>query len=261
MLRFGANISTMFTELKPLERFAAAAKAGFAAVEMQTTPFELDLDDLVRARDGAGLPFLLLNAPMGNREKGDRGLAALPDRVDELTPGLELAHRYAGRLGIKFVTLHPGCPGPTVEPARARATLVENFRRAARLVRDIGATVLLEPMNTQDVPGTFVSRPADAISILDEVGEPNVGLQFDFYHMAVVGEPLLPAFEHYLPRIAHIQFSDAPGRQEPGTGTIDFNSVFDAVSRSSYGGWTCAEYFPKRPTADTLAWFAPYRRR
>lgn len=261
MLRFGVNISTMFTELKPLDRFAAAARAGFSAVEMQTTPYELDLNDLIRARDAAGLEVLLLNFPMGSRDKGDRGLAALPDRVEELARGFDMTRRYAERLGARRLNLLPGCPGPAVEKARAHATLVENFRRAARAMRDIGAMVLLEPINAHDVPGVFVSRVAEAVAILDDVGEPNVGLQFDFYHVAQMGDALLPTFEQFLPRIAHIQFSDAPGRQEPGTGGIDFASVFAAVERSAYDGWTSAEYFPKRPTAETLAWFAPYRRR
>ncbi len=260
MLRFGVNISTMFTELKPLDRFAAAAKAGFPAVEMQT-PYDVDVEDLVRARDKAGLQFLLLNVPMGNREKGDRGLAALPDRVEELRRSFDLTRRYAERLGVKLLNLLPGCPGPAVEPARAHATLVENFRAAARAMREIGATVLIEPINTRDIPGFFIARIAEGLALLAEVGEPNVGLQFDFYHVAMMGDPLLETFQGALPRISHLQFSDSPGRQEPGTGTIDFGAVFATVERSRYDGWICAEYFPKRPTADTLAWFQPYRRR
>jgi len=260
MLRFGVNISTMFTELKPLDRFAAAAEAGFPAVEMQT-PYEVDVADLVRARDRYGLEFLLLNVPMGNREKGDRGLAALPDRVDELRRGLDLTRRYAERLGVKRLNLLPGCPGRDVEPARARATLIENFRTAARAMRDIGAIVQIEPINSHDIPGVFISRVAEALPLLAEIGEPNVGLQFDFYHTAMMGDPVLPTFEAALPRITHLQFSDSPGRQEPGTGTIDFAAVFQAVEKSRYDGWISAEYFPKKPTADTLAWFQPYRRR
>jgi len=260
MLRFCVNISTMFTELPLLERFSAAKAAGFPAVEMQV-PFEAGAEDLARAKEQNGLGFVLLSFPSGDRDKGDRGLGALPDRVDELGKSFDATRRYAERLGASCINLLPGCPGPAVEPARARATLVENFRRAARAVRDIGARVILEPINNLDIPGFFVSRVDDAISILDDVGEPNVGLQFDFYHVERMGDPLLATFERALPRIAHVQFSDCPGRQEPGTGRIDFPDVFAAIERSAYGGWTGAEYFPKRPTPETLGWFAPYRTR
>ena len=260
MLRFCVNISTMFTELPLLERFSAAKAAGFPAVEMQV-PFEAGAEDLARAKEQNGLGFVLLSFPSGDRDKGDRGLGALPDRVDELGKSFDATRRYAERLGASCINLLPGCPGPAVEPARARATLVENFRRAARAVRDIGARVILEPINNLDIPGFFVSRVDDAISILDDVGEPNVGLQFDFYHVERMGDPLLATFERALPRIAHVQFSDCPGRQEPGTGRIDFPDIFAAIERSAYGGWTGAEYFPKRPTPETLGWFAPYRTR
>lgn len=260
MLRFCVNISTMFTELPLLERFSAAKAAGFPAVEMQW-PFEAAADDLARAYERAGLEaFVLMSFPAGDRDKGDRGLGALPDRVEELSKSFDMTRRYAERLGAGCINLLSGCPTPNVEPKRARATLVENFRRAARAVRDIGARVILEPINNLDIPGFFVSRVDDALAILDEVGEPNVGLQFDFYHVERMGDPLLATFERALPRITHIQFSDCPGRQEPGTGRIDFASVFAAVERSAYKGWTGAEYFPKRPTPETLGWFRPYRR-
>ena len=260
MLRFCVNISTMFTELPLLERFAAAAKAGFPAIEMQW-PFEAKADDLARAQERAGLEAcVLMSFPGGNRDKGDRGLGALPDRTQELAQSFDLTRRYAERLGAKRLNLLSGCPGPGVERERARATLVDNLRRAARAMRDIGASVILEPINHHDVPGFFVSRVDEAISILDDVGEPNVGVQFDFYHVERMGDPLIPTFERALPRIAHIQFSDSPGRQEPGTGRVDFPAVFAAVARSPYQGWTGAEYFPKRPTPETLGWFAPYRR-
>lgn len=260
MLRFCVNISTMFTELPLLDRFAAAADAGFSAVEMQT-PYEADIEDLVRARDRAGVGFVLMSFPAGNRETGDRGLGALPERVGELTKSFDLTRRYAERLGAKYLNLLAGCPAPNVEPARARATLVENVRRAARAMNDIGASVILEPINSHDVPGFFISRVNEALDILAAVGEPNIGLQFDFYHVERMGDPLIATFEHTMPHIAHVQFSDSPGRQEPGTGRIDFPAVFRTIERSAYRGWTGAEYFPKRPTGETLGWFEPYRRR
>src|SRR5215472_11131487 len=144
MLRFCVNISTMFTELPLLERFSAARAAGFPAVEMQW-PFEAGADDLARANERAGLEaVVLMSFPGGDRNKGDRGLGALPDRTDELRNSFDMTRRYAERLGAKCLNLLSGCPGPGVEPARARATLVENFRQAARAMRDIGAAVILE---------------------------------------------------------------------------------------------------------------------
>jgi hydroxypyruvate isomerase len=261
MLRFAVNISTVFTDSKLLDRFAAAAQAGFPAVEMQT-PYEAPVDDLADAFERAGLEdFVLMSFPAGDRAKGDRaGIASLPDRVDEVTKGIDEGRRYADRLNARRINMLCGVPGPDVEKARAHATLVANFRRAARAVRDIGATVLVEPINNLDIPGYFVPDVDEAIKVLDEVGEPNVGLQFDFYHMQRMGRPLIPTFERLLSRITHMQFSDSPGRREPGTGTIDYAAIFAAVKNSSYAGWTSAEYFPDRPSRETLAWFQPYRR-
>jgi hydroxypyruvate isomerase len=261
MLRFTVNISTVFTDVKLLDRFAAAADAGFPAVEIQF-PYDCPADDLARAHEWAGFSeFALMNFPRGDDPAHRGGIASLPDCVAQVADGIELARRYAERLGIKRLNLLCGAPGPDVEKARARATLVDNFRRAAKALREIGASVLLEPINTLDVPGYLVPDPDDAVAVLDAVGEPNVGLQYDFYHMQRMGTPLLPTFERLLPRIAHLQFSDSPGRREPGTGTIDYKTIFDIVARSAYQGWTGAEYFPDRPSGETLAWFAPYRRR
>jgi hydroxypyruvate isomerase len=262
MLRFAVNISTVFTDSKLLDRFAAAAQAGFPAVEIQT-PYECTADELATARERAGLDaFVLMSFPAGDKAKGDRaGIACFPDRVDEVAQGIDEGRRYAERLGTKYINMLCGAPGPEVDKDRARATLIANFRKAARAVRDIGATVLLEPINNLDVPGYFIPDVDEALAVLDEVGEPNVGLQFDFYHVHRMGRLLLPTFQRLLPFIAHMQFSDAPGRREPGSGTIDYEAIFAAIENSSYSGWTSAEYFPNRPSRETLAWFEPYRRR
>jgi hydroxypyruvate isomerase len=258
--RFAANISTLFSELPPLERFGAAAAAGFAGVEMQY-PYALDIDDLVRARDKAGVDFVLINTPAGDPAKGDRGIAALPDRVDEMKAGIERARRYAEKLGVRCMHLVAGRPAPEVERARARATFLDNMRRAARAMAEIGVTTCLEPINTFDVPGFFLSRPDEAIALIDACGEKNIALQFDFYHMQRMQGELIRTFERLMPRIAHVQFADTPGRHEPGTGEINFASIFATIDRSGYGGWVGAEYNPSRPTAETLDWLRPYRRR
>src|SRR5262249_12063786 len=162
---FAVNISTVFTELKLLDRFAAAAEAGFPAVEMQF-PYECPADDLARAREAAGLDaVVLLNFPASERG----GIASLPGRTDEVAAGLETARRYAETLGVKQINLLRGAPGPGVDKVRARAALIENFRRAARAMKEVGVTVLLEPINNLDVAGYFIPTIGEAITVLDEV--------------------------------------------------------------------------------------------
>ncbi len=260
MLRFAVNISTVFTELPFLARPAAAAKAGFRAIETQL-PYEAPAEDLARAIKNAGISdFVLMSFPAGDPKVDRAGIGALPHRAQEFRQGIERAKRYADTLGAKCLNLLCGTPGPEVDKARARDTLLENFRHGARAMRDLGATVLLEPINNLDVPGYFIPDVEEAIRFLDEVGEPNVGLQFDFYHVHRMGRPPVATYERLLPRIAHMQFSDAPGRREPGSGTLPFTDIFAAIERSAYRGWTSAEYFPNRPSHETLAWFQPYRR-
>jgi hydroxypyruvate isomerase len=260
MLRFSANISTMYQELPFLQRFAAAAADGFKAVEIQYA-YPFPLADVVAAKEKAGVECVLINAPAGDHAKGDRGLASLPTRVDEMKTGIETAKRYAAALGAKRLHLVAGRHAPGADLKAARDTFLENIRRAARAMADIGLTVCLEPINTFDVPGFFLSRPAEALALMDECGEKNVGLQFDFYHMQRMQGELIPSFEKLLPRIAHVQFADTPGRHEPGTGEINHASIFAAIERSGYTGWTGAEYTPSKPTGETLGWFAPYKAR
>ncbi len=259
MLRFSANISMMFTEVAPLERFAAARQAGFTAVEWQN-PYAYPLEDVKRAKEAAGVEMALINFPMGDPKKGDRGLAALPDRVDELARGMDTALKYAEALGVKRLNLLAGVVSDDIGPARAEETLLGNLRRAARLVSGIGATVCMEAINTHDMPGFFVSRPREVVKILDECGEKNVALQFDIYHVQKMDIPLVASFEKHVKKIGHVQFADVPGRNEPGTGNVDFAAIFAAIERSSYDGWTGAEYNPKNGTQESLGWFTPYRR-
>jgi hydroxypyruvate isomerase len=258
MPRFSANISMMFTEVPPLERFAAARAAGFKAVEWQL-PYAFPVEEVKRAKEHAGVEIALINFPMGDPAKGDRGLAALPDRADELKAGIEKGRRYAEILGVKRMNLLPGVVPAGVEPARARETLLNNLRVAARTLAEIGGTVCMELINTIDTPGFFVSRPDAGIDVLDACGEKNIALQYDFYHMQRMGEDLTGAFAKHVKRIGHVQFADVPGRHEPGSGGIDFKSVFAAIDRTSYDGWVGAEYNPSRKTTETLDWFAPYR--
>ena len=253
MPRFAANLSLMFTEQPPLARPAAAAQAGFRAIEVQF-PYDMPCGDFAHACRKAGVEAVLINFPAGDAAKGDRGLGALPTRRDEFRAGIETAKRYLAATGAKRVNLLAGIPGPDIEPARARATLVENIRFAADAVADLGVTVCVEAINTRDVPGFFASGSDQVVALIDDSGARNAALQYDLYHMQIMEGDLIPTFARLKPRIGHIQFADTPGRHEPGTGEINFANVFAALDREGWDGWVAAEYRPSGRTEESLAW-------
>jgi hydroxypyruvate isomerase len=253
MPRFAANLSMLFTEHAPIARPAAAAKAGFRAIEIQF-PYEMAAGDFAHACRKAAVECVLINFPGGDFARGDRGLGALPGRRDEFRAGVETARRYLAATGTKRVNLLAGVPGPEVEPARARATLVENIRFAARAVADLGVTVCVEAINTRDVPGFFACGSDQVVGLVDEAGEKNAALQYDLYHMQIMEGDLIPTFRRLRPRIGHVQFADTPGRHEPGTGEINFANVFAALDAAGWDGWVAAEYRPSGKTEESLAW-------
>jgi hydroxypyruvate isomerase len=259
MLRFCANISMLFAERPLLERPAAARAAGFEAIEIQF-PYAVPLDDFAASVTRAGVRVALINFPAGDMAKGDRGLGALPSRRAEFRAGVALARRYAERLGAKRLNLLAGVPGQAREE-EARETLIDNMRFAARALADLGAVVCIEAINTRDVPGFYICDPDRAVSLIDAAGAPNLALQYDLYHMQIMRGDLIPTIERLFPRIGHLQFADTPGRHEPGTGEINFASVFAALERLGYAGWVGAEYWPSRTTEETLPWFEPWRHR
>lgn len=259
MPRFSANLSLMFPERPLIERIAAARAAGFAAIEVQF-PYEIPVDDLDRARRAAGVEWVLLNIPCGDFARGERGLGALPDRVDEFRAGVELTRRYAERLGATRINLLAGIVDAQVDRARCRDTLIDNIRYATRALGEIGAVVCVEPINSRDSPGFFVNRSDETIALLDAAAAPGSALLYDLYHMQRMEGDLIPTLTRLKDLIGHIQFSDVPGRREPGQGEINFANVFAAIDRIGYAGWVGAEYRPSTPaTEDSLAWFAPWR--
>ena len=260
MPRFCANVSMLFTELRLLERFAAAREAGFTAVEIQF-PYEAQLEDLARAVEGAGVAVTLINFPAGDMAKGDRGLGALPGRVEEFRAGIPRARGYAERLGAARINLLAGVPPRDADPGACRAAMLENMYEAARAVTDIGATVVIEAINTRDVPGFYVRHSQQAIDLIDAVGGDNIALQYDLYHMQIMEGDLIPTLTRLKDRIGHIQFADTPGRHEPGTGEINYANVFAAIDRIGYAGFVGAEYRPSGATIDSLGWFAPWRKK
>jgi hydroxypyruvate isomerase len=259
MPRFCANLSMLYGEHGFLDRFAAAAD-GFEGVEY-LFPYDFPKEELRERLGRHGLVQVLHNLPAGDWAAGDRGIGAVPGREGEFQDGVGRAIDYATALGCRQVNCLAGVPPEGADPERVRRTLVENLRFAAPRLAEAGIRLLLEPVNTRDIPGFFVNRSAQAMAIIEEVGSDNLHLQYDFYHAQVMEGDLVPTFKRLKDKIAHVQIADNPGRNEPGTGEINYPFVFDALDAAGYAGWVGCEYKPKGRTSDGLAWFAPYRSR
>lgn len=258
MPRFAANLTMLFAELPFMERFAAARAAGFDAVEY-LFPYEYEAAELKRALDDAGLTQVLFNAPPGDWAAGERGLAALPGHEVLFRRSVEQALDYAAVLGVGQVHVMAGI-GDAVERA-ARATYVENLRRAAAAAGKRGVRLLIEPLNPRDVPGYFLSSVEQAAEIVRDVGSGNLFIQYDLYHQSRSGGELLGTFERYRAMIRHMQVAGNPGRHEPDTGEIDYGFVFRELDRLGYEGWIGAEYVPANGTVEGLGWLAPWKGR
>jgi hydroxypyruvate isomerase len=257
MPRLAANVTMLFGEVEFLERFEAAASAGFTAVEY-LFPYPYDPQELKTRLHDHGLAQVLHNLPAGNWAAGERGIACHPDRVDEFKTGVGQAIKYATALDCERVNCLAGILPPGVEAAAARETFVKNLRYAAPLLESAGITLLIEPINTRDIPGFFLSGTQQAIEIMDAVGSDNLQLQYDIYHMQIMEGEVAATIERLLPRIGHLQLADVPGRHEPGTGAIDFPSLLAHIDRLGYDGWIGCEYVPAAGTVAGLAWAAPY---
>lgn len=255
-MRLSANISTMFGELPFLERFAAARRAGFAAVEVQY-PYGHPVADIEVARRDAGIPLILLNAPKG-RNAQDRGLACLPGREREFRDSIDTALSYTAALGNRFIHVLSGVPDVGGGRESAVATWLENMDWAAREAAQADAEILVEALNPLDVSGYFIRSLDDAIDLIRSLGKTRIGLLFDVYHCATAGEPVVTRFHDCMPLTRHVQIADAPGRAEPGSGEIDWSEVFATIESSGYRGHVGAEYTPAGGTIEGLAWARPY---
>ena len=252
--RFSANISMLFAERDWLDRPAAAAAAGFEAVEIQF-PYDAPAGDWQRTIETAGLAVSVVNIPVGDMLDGGPGLAATPGRQAEFRRAAETARDVAAALRPRNANVLSGYPEQHgFEREQCLATLAENLRVAADLMGRIGVGVVVEAINTVDRPGILLSTSAQALEAIDRAGHPNLLLQHDLYHMAIMEGRLIPRLGEIVHRIGHIQFADHPGRQEPGTGTVDYPAVFAALDRLGYDGWVAAEYLPSRITEETLGW-------
>lgn len=249
MPRFAANLTMMFNEVPFLDRFAAARAAGFEAVEF-LSPYEHPKDAVAAAAKAAGVAVVLHNAALGNFAGGERGLGALPARKADFDAAMEQALAYAAALSCP--RLHVMC-GRNHEGA-ARATFVTNLAAWADRAAAQGAKLVIEPINTRDMPDYFLTDIDEAVGIIQEVGPDKVGLQFDVYHRQVQRGDVARAFETALPYISHVQIADNPGRNEPGTGEIGWPFLFALMDRLGYRGWVGCEYKPAAATVPGLAW-------
>ena len=257
MPRIAANLTMMFNEVPFLDRFAAAAKAGFTAVEF-LFPYDYKAADLRARLDANKLQLVLHNLPAGDWAGGERGIACLPDRTQEFRDGVGRAIEYAKALGVGQLNCLAGKAPAGADAAALRATFVANLRYAAAELKRAGLKLLIEPINTFDIPGFYLNRTAQAIEILDEVGADNAFVQYDIYHAQRMEGELANTMAKYLARIAHIQLADNPGRNEPGTGEINYRFLFGWLDKIGYQGWIGCEYKPAGTTEAGLGWRAAH---
>lgn len=254
MPKLAANVSLLFPQLEFLGRFAAAAAAGFRDVEYQF-PYAHRAHDVAQAAREAGLGVVLHNLPAGDFSRGDRGIACLPGRRNEFREGVERAIEYAVAAGCTRLNCLAGLAS---RDAAHFDTLVENVRFAASRLAAAGLQLMLEPISTRSVPGFFLTGSQQAIEVLDAAGEPNAFLQYDVFHMQIMEGDLAQTLERLLARIGHIQIADVPGRNEPGTGEVNFGFLLAHLDALGYAGHVGCEYNPRSDTLEGLTWAKPY---
>jgi hydroxypyruvate isomerase len=258
MPRLAANVSLMFPEVPFMERFAAAARAGFRYVEYQFPyGFGSAAEIAQRARD-AGVEVVLHNLPGGDAAKGDRGIACQPARVAEFREGVERAIEYAKAAGCPRLNALAGVAPADAAPELLFETLAQNLRYAAGKLAAANLELLTEPANRRTIPGFFLCGSRQGIEVIDAAGAPNLKLQYDIFHMQIVEGDLARTLERLLPRIGHMQLADVPERHEPGTGEINFDFLLAHIDRLGYQGWMGCEYIPKGDTVAGLTWAKRY---
>lgn len=259
MPKFSANLSMLFTELPFLERFEAAAQAGFEGVECQF-PYDYEAAALSERLQRHQLELVLHNLPAGNWASGERGIACDPARTAEFREGVDIALGYARTVGCTQLNCLVGIPPPGADAKRVQQTLIDNLRFACRRLAEAGLRLLVEPLNCFDVPGFWLNRSAQAMALLEAVGAENLFLQYDVYHMQRMEGELARTIAQLLPRIGHIQIADNPGRHQPGSGEINYPWLLRFIDELGYQGWIGCEYQPLGSTIDSLAWLHDFGR-
>ena len=257
MPRFAANLTMLFNEVPFLERFALAKTGGFKAVEF-LFPYEFDVQEIKSALDNNALKLVLHNLPAGDWNAGERGIACLPDRVAEFRSGVAKAIEYATILEVPQLNCLAGKAPAGSDPKVLHDTFIANLQYAASELKKVGLKLLIEPINTFDIPGFYLSKTEQGIAILDAVGADNVFLQYDIYHAQRMEGELGSTIQKHLKRIAHIQLADNPGRNEPGTGEINYGYLFGLLDSLDYEGYIGCEYKPLKSTGAGLGWMSQY---
>jgi hydroxypyruvate isomerase len=257
MPKFNANLSMMFNEVDFLDRFAAAAQAGFRGVEF-LFPYAHDKNQLAELLGKHKLEMVLFNMPPGDFAAGDRGLACIPARKGEFQDAVGKALDYAHTLGCKQLHCMAGLKPVAANDETMRATYIENLQFAAKQLAPHGITLLIEAINTRDIPGFFLNTTRQSVGIIEAVGSDNLFVQYDIYHMQIMEGDLAPTIEKNLDKIAHMQLADTPGRHEPGTGEINYDFLFRHIDRIGYQGWIGCEYRPAADTVAGLGWAKAY---
>jgi 2-dehydrotetronate isomerase len=258
MPHFAANLSLMYVELPFLDRFAAAARDGFTAVEF-LFPYEHEAEDLAARLQANGLTQALFNLPPGDWAAGDRGMACQPGREAEFAAGLEQALRYAKATGCQRLHAMAGLLPAGVSPERARAVYVDNLRIAARRCAAHGVTLLIEPINTRDMPGYFLNYQQQAHDMVAEVGDSHLKVQMDWYHCQIMEGDVCRRLEKHFAGVGHIQIAGVPDRHEPDEGELHHPYLFDRLDALGYEGFVGCEYRPRAGTSAGLGWLRRYR--
>ena len=261
MPRFAANLSMMYTEVPFLERYALAARDGFKGVEF-LFPYEFSAVELRRQLDDHGLTQALFNVHPGDWSAGERGIASLPGREDDFKRSIEQALDYARVLGNRSLHVMAGLLDHAEDKERHRAVYLRNLAYAALLASKEDITILIEPINTRDMPGYFLNRQDEAQDICTELGIDNLKVQFDIYHCQITEGDIATKLQRDMSRphagIGHIQIAGVPGRHEPDTGEINYPYLFRLIDQLGYVGWIGCEYRPRAGTTEGLNWLSPW---
>ncbi|MBU3606734.1 MULTISPECIES: hydroxypyruvate isomerase [unclassified Polynucleobacter] len=258
MPKFAANLTMLFNEVPFLDRFERASRAGFKAVEF-LFPYAFSPIEIKEKLERFQLSLVLHNLPAGDWDAGERGIACLPDRVEEFRAGVSKAIEYAKVLNVPQLNCLAGKIPAGIDDHLLHQTFVDNLKYAATELHKEHLKLLIEPINNFDIPGFFLSKTQQAIDVLDEVGAENAFVQYDIYHAQRMEGELANTIQKYLNRIAHIQLADNPGRHEPGTGEIHYPYIFQLLDKIGYQGWIGCEYKPASATEVGLGWLEEYQ--
>ena len=257
MPKFAANLSMLFTEVPFMERFALAHQAGFSFVEY-LFPYDYPVDALQTQLKNNVLKQVLFNIPSGNWSQGERGIAALPKRQEEFRAGVARAVEYAKALGVSQVNCQAGKKDSRYSDQEHWSTLLENVKYAADVLEKAQMKLLVEPINHFDIPGFYLNKTVQVLNLLEEVGMPNVFVQYDVYHAQREEGELAATLRSHMSRIGHIQIADNPGRHQPGTGEINYPFIFREIDRLEYQGYIGLEYIPAPDSSKSLSWIKEF---